>query len=117
MTRKLAASSAFALALLAASATHDAKAAADADLAQIREEIRQMKDSYEARIQALESRLKEAEARAAGGAVTQARALPSAPTTQAAIAPAASASDTVAAPSAGASAGGGISAFNPAISA
>ena len=63
MTRNLAASGAFALALLAASAAH---AAADADLAQIRDEIRQLKESYEARIQALEQRLREAEARTVG---------------------------------------------------
>ena len=60
MTRNLAATGAFALALLAASAAH---AATDADLAQIREEIRQMKASYEARIEALEQRLKDTEAR------------------------------------------------------
>ena len=42
MTRNLAASGAFALTLLAASA---ADAAADADLAQIRDEIRQLKES------------------------------------------------------------------------
>ena len=42
MTQNLAASGAFALALLAASA---ATAAADADLAQIRDEIRQLKAS------------------------------------------------------------------------
>ena len=36
-------------------------AATDADLAEIRDQIRQLKESYEARIQALEQRLKEAE--------------------------------------------------------
>ena len=38
----------------------DAYAATDADLAEIRDQIRQLKESYEARIQALEQRLKEA---------------------------------------------------------
>ena len=40
-----------------------AAAADDRDLAQIREQIRQMKDDYEARIRALEQRLQQAEAR------------------------------------------------------
>src|SRR6188768_1909025 len=40
-------------------------AASDAELAEIRSEIRSLKSSYEARIQALEQRLKYAEARAA----------------------------------------------------
>jgi hypothetical protein len=40
-----------------------ASAADDRDLAQIRNEIRQMRESYEARIQALEQRLQEAEAK------------------------------------------------------
>ncbi len=102
MTRTLAASGAFALALLATSAAH---AAADADLAQIRDEIRQLKDSYEARIQALEQRLKEAEAKTA--AAPQPVAAPSAPPVP--VSPVATA-----APSAPTS---GLSAFNPAISA
>ena len=42
-----------------------ARAATDADLADIREQIRQLKANYEARIQALEQRLKEAEAKTA----------------------------------------------------
>ncbi|MFC5473493.1 hypothetical protein [Paraherbaspirillum soli] len=40
-----------------------ASAAGDGELAQIREQIRQMKESYESRIQALEKRLADAEAR------------------------------------------------------
>lgn len=40
---------------------HCAFAATDGELAQIRDQIRQMKDNYEARIQALEKRLQEAE--------------------------------------------------------
>ena len=53
---------AFALAL---AVVPNALAATDADLAEIRDQIRQLKESYEARIQALEQRLKEAEAKAA----------------------------------------------------
>ena len=41
------------------------RAATDADLAEIREQIRSLKEAYEARIQALEQRLKDAEAAAA----------------------------------------------------
>ena len=58
MHRFVLASSAIALALAAAP---DVLAATDADLAEIRDQIRQLKESYEARIQALEQRLKEAE--------------------------------------------------------
>jgi hypothetical protein len=75
-----------ALALALCIATN-AFGATDAELAQIRDEIRALKESYEARIQALERRLKEAEAAPAP--------VPAAP----------------AAPS------GGASAFNPTISA
>jgi hypothetical protein len=107
MTRHLAASGAFALALLAASAAH---AAADADLEQIRDEIRQMKESYEARIKALEQRLQDAEARTAGAAQS-ASAQPVA--ASAAVTPA----PEPAAPASAPSGPTGISAFNPAISA
>ena len=44
-----------------------ALAATDADLAEIRAQIKQLRESYEARIQALEERLKEAEAKGASG--------------------------------------------------
>ena len=101
MSRNMLAPGAFALALAVTPAAH---AASDAELADIREQIRQLKDSYEARIQALEQRLKDAEARSAA-----APAPPSATTP----APA-----TAAAPSAPGTAGAsGIAAFNPAISA
>jgi hypothetical protein len=73
-----------------------AQAATDADLAEIREQIRQLKESYEARIQALEQKLKEAE-------TAKSREVAPAPPTAVAPAPASSAS--------------GIAAFNPAISA
>src|SRR6266699_5723167 len=89
------ASSALALALLAQPA---AQAATDADLAEIREQIRQLKESYEARIQALEQKLKDAE------------------TTKSALAGAAPAPPVAAALPATSSASG-IAAFNPAISA
>ncbi len=60
MSRKFLAPGALALALFAAP---PASAASDADLAQIRDQIRQLKENYEARIQSLEARLKDAEAR------------------------------------------------------
>ena len=92
--------SAFALALLMAADVH---AANDADLAEIRDQIRQLKENYEARIQALEQRVKEAEARSSTGATTAAAA-PPAPTEANVPAPPATTTS-------------GISAFNPAISA
>jgi hypothetical protein len=94
------ASSALALALLAPPI---AQAASDTDLAEIRDQILQLKESYEARIQALEQRLKDAEAK---GATT--------PAAQPASAPAPAATAPMPTPTASAS---GISAFNPAISA
>ncbi len=101
MSRNMLAPGAFALALAVTPAAH---AASDAELADIREQIRQLKDSYEARIQALEQRLKDAEARSAA-----------APAPPSATAPAPA---TAAAPSAPGTAGAsGIAAFNPAISA
>jgi len=84
MSRKLFVAGAFALATLAPTA----RAASDADLAEIRRQIQSLKDDYEARIRALEERLKEAQGRAA------------------APVPAAT-------PSSG---GAGLAAFNPAIS-
>jgi len=102
MSRSLLVRSALALALLSAA---DVEAASDADLAQIRDEIRQLKESYEARIRALEQRLQDAEGKVAAPApasasVTAAAAVPPEPVT--AAAPASPAS--------------GIGAFNPAIS-
>ena len=96
MSKSIFVPGALALALLASPAAY---AVTDADLADIRDQIRQMKESYEARIQALEQKLKDAEAKAA-----------SAPAPTAPAPPPAMAS----APSAPSS---GISAFNPAISA
>jgi hypothetical protein len=93
---------AFALALFMAA---DVRAATDADLAEIRDQIRQLKESYEARIHALEQRLKDAESRpSAAGPVAPAATTPVAPATPA-VASAAPAPAS------------GISAFNPAISA
>jgi hypothetical protein len=89
-----------------------AQAAGDAELAEIRQQIRQLKESYEARISALEQRLKDAEAKAA-------RPLPPPATASAAPAaapePAAPAASTQA--QAAAAPATGISAFNPAITA
>ena len=56
-----------------------AAAATDADLTEIRDQIRQMKESYEARIRALEDRLKAAEAAAAPSAGAVPAAEPPAP--------------------------------------
>ena len=98
MTRPLLASAVLVTATLAASSP--AWCATDADLAEIRVQIQQLKDAYEARINALEARLRDAEANAAraappaGGAPPQAAAVPG-PST---------------------SGGGGIAAFNPAVS-
>ncbi len=80
-----------------------ARAATDADLDEIRAQIRELKSSYEARIRALERRLKDAEEKAAQ---------PAAPSpVDPAPAPVA------AAPSpGGGGSGGGLSAFNPAVS-
>lgn len=78
-----------------------AHAATDAELAQIREQIRQLKESYEARIQTLEKRLQDMEA--AAGRAQASAAKVEAPMLQA---PAAQA------PARGAS----ESAFNPAVS-
>jgi hypothetical protein len=76
-------------------------AASDAEVAEIREQVRQIRESYEARLQALEQRLKDAETARAKEA-TAAPAAAAAPLAAAApISPPAS----------------GIAAFNPAISA
>ena len=82
MAKQLFVAGALALAMLPAVA----HAASDADLAEIRRQIQSLKDDYEARIRALEARLKEAETRAAPPA-----AAPASP-------------------------GAGLAAFNPAIS-
>ncbi|MDQ2961887.1 MAG: OprO/OprP family phosphate-selective porin [Pseudomonadota bacterium] len=75
-------------------------AASDAEVAEIREQLRQIRESYEARLQALELRLKDAEA--AKAKETAAAPIPAA-------APAATPPVS--------SAASGIAAFNPAISA
>jgi hypothetical protein len=82
----------------AIAAPFSASAADDRDLAQIRDEIRQMKESYEARIQMLEKRLQAAESKAAP---EMAQAPATSISTPAAGAPAAAAS---------------ANAFNPAVS-
>ena len=103
--------SALALALVMAADVH---AATDADLAEIRAQIRQLKESYEARIEALEQRLQAAEANASAKAVPAAASVASStatPAVPAAAAPAAAVASASPPPT------GGISAFNPAISA
>ncbi|MDB5822898.1 MAG: hypothetical protein JWR21_1602 [Herminiimonas sp.] len=96
----------------AAALPGQAIAASDPDLAQMREEIRQMKQDYEARIRALETRLQSAEANKP--AATQAAAsavepsLPAGPARTAALPPPAGMPATTAS--------GGASAFNPEIS-
>jgi hypothetical protein len=87
-----------------------AQAASDADLAVIRDEIRQLKESYEARINALEARLRDAEAAARSTAATGAPvASVSAPAAPLPAQPAQVATPAGAATS-------GLAAFNPAVS-
>jgi hypothetical protein len=107
MLKNVVAPGAFALALAAAPVAH---AATDTDLAEIREQIRQLKENYETRIKALEERLKEAEARAAAPTAPAGPTTAAAPPTPAPAAPAAPTPAT-------ASTSSGIAAFNPAISA
>src|SRR5947209_5764657 len=83
-----------------------AQAASDADLDEIRAQIRELKSNYEARIQALEQRLREAEQKA-----QQAPSLTPAPAPEPAPAPVA------VAPLPSGGGGAGLSAFNPAVSA
>jgi hypothetical protein len=73
MSRSIGLAGAFALAGLLPC---HALAATDADLAEIRAQIKQLKESYEARIQALEERLKEAEAKGASARPAEAAAPP-----------------------------------------
>jgi hypothetical protein len=94
--------SALALALVMAADVH---AATDADLAEIRAQIQHLKESYEARIQALEQRLQAAEAKVPIAAAPAASPVAVAP------APEPVAANAPPPPT------GGISAFNPAISA
>jgi hypothetical protein len=101
MSRQVLVPGALALALCTAFPAH---AASDADIAEIREEIKSLKQSYEARIEALEHRLKEAEAKSA-----------SAPAPVAAVAPVPVPEPVAAMPAP--SPASGLSAFNPAISA
>jgi len=92
-------------------------------LAEIRAQIRQMKDEYEARIRALEARLQQAEARAERAAQAAAVAPPAGPpgtpATPAAPAAVVAAGTPVPAPVASATSGGSTAAanaFNPAMS-
>ena len=94
--------------LLAFCIAGDVHAASDADLAAIRDEIRQLKEAYEARIRALEQRLTTAESASAQAAAS------AAPVAAASAVPAAT---PVAAAAPATTTASGISAFNPAISA
>jgi hypothetical protein len=107
VSRHVVVPAAFAAALVLA---QPAYAASEADLEAIRTEIRQLKASYEARISALETRLKEARAPSA-----QTPAGAAAPASDAATA-AATAAASVPASSSRAAPASGIAAFNPAVS-
>jgi hypothetical protein len=101
-------------AVCATAAPAPAFSATDEDLGQLRNEIRQMKQEYEARIRSLEQRLQAAEGQMAP---TQA-ASPVAPGTEASASPAMPAAAAAsAAPTGAASANTSATAFNPAISA
>lgn len=107
---------AFARAALASAliVTRPALAASDADLDQLREEIRQLKQSYETRIDALEARVKAAEAAAnrESGTASAPTPVPVSAVPPAAVAPQAASPSSSAPPTASAA-----NAFNPAISA
>src|SRR5258706_1818754 len=77
-----------------------ARAASDADLTEIRKQIQSLKDDYEARIRALEDKLKDAQAKAPAPAP----------------APAAAPAPEPAPLPSGGSANTGLAAFNPAMS-
>jgi hypothetical protein len=124
-------SSVLALALLLPLSPEAAHAATDADFDEIRAQIRELKASYEARIQSLEQRLKDAETAAKERSSAAVPSTSAADTVQAAAPPTAPAGSSfpasggspgsptteAAAVTAPSSSGGGISAFNPAISA
>ena len=112
------------VALATVLATPLAAAADDRDLAQIREQIRQMKDEYEARIRALEQLLQQAEAKSERAAA-QARIPANQPSSATASAPASAPTSVSAAtassgpmPTSAARAGSGgaaANAYNPAM--
>jgi hypothetical protein len=94
----------------AAASPAPAFAAGDQDLAQMREEIHQMKQDYEARIRALETRLQSAEtAKPAAAPVAASGAAP-------AVAAESAAPQSAALPAPATAAAGGAGAFNPEIS-
>ena len=97
---------------LALAAPH-ARAASDKDLDEIRAQIRDLKASYEARIKALEDRLKDAEAKAAE-AKAEATKAAAAPPPPVAAAPEPPPPPVASAPS---SPSNSLAAFNPAMSA
>jgi hypothetical protein len=97
---------------------HGVHAASDAELAAIRDEIRQLKQAYEARIGALEARLRDAEVAAKAASSPSAASAGLAPSggvaSPSAVPAPAVVAETV--PAAGAGSGGGLAAFNPAVS-
>lgn len=96
------------LAAVAIAAAPCARAATDAELTEIREQIRVLKEQYESRIRALEQRLEAAEGARASAAPT-----PSVPSVSTQAAPAQASQPAAAVASSG---GSGIAAFNPALS-
>jgi hypothetical protein len=104
----LLARSALALALVMAADVH---AATDADLAEIRAQIRQLKESYEARIEALEQRLQAAEAKSPVAVAPSVGSPVASPVASVGSPAVPIVANAPAVPT------GGISAFNPAISA
>jgi hypothetical protein len=101
-------------ALAAAFVAPAAQAADDKELAAIREQIRQMKQSYEARLEALEQRLQEAQAAVAQVQNTAAAAQQASTAAPVPAAPVAAPEPAPAPPAAGAAAAS--NAFNPNIS-
>ena len=97
MQRRILVAGAWALAL---SWVPPALAAGNPDLDEIRGQIRELKQTYDARIQALEARLRDAEAKASAAQEATAAALAPVPSAPAAASPASS-----------------LAAFNPAVSA
>jgi hypothetical protein len=94
-------------------------AASDAELAEIREQIKQLKENYEARIRALEQRLNESESRAASVPAAGAPAPTSTAAAPVASPPVAETTPPAPPPVAESTptSSSGLSAFNPAISA
>lgn len=94
----------------------DARSAIDAELAEIRAQLRELRDSYEARIGALERKLKDAEARATA-AVPDASGTGPVVSTEPNAGPPPATASAEPTPAMSGSGRTGTAAFNPAISA